>query len=149
MAIASCQTFISVQDLFKEARERGYSYQGEMFSVDNMANLALALIPKNISVQIINGLMENRDIIVHSLAKGAILLVPYPYHAILKTCLTATMVFLLSGSIFPNKFSAMIQTGIMNQVVSKDTKHTGLQFVVRWYAQTDASLLQGRVSPGA
>lgn len=77
MAAASCQTYIPVQNLLHEAQMRGYSYRGEMFSVDDMASLACASIP-NITTQIISGLLDKRDAVVHSLARGAILLVPYP-----------------------------------------------------------------------
>ncbi|XP_034250446.1 UPF0692 protein C19orf54 [Thrips palmi] len=76
MAAAAYQTLIPVQKLLHEAQMRGYSYRGEMFSVDDMASLALASIP-NISIQVINGLLEKRDTVVHSLARGGILLVPY------------------------------------------------------------------------
>ncbi|KAJ1529232.1 hypothetical protein ONE63_006035 [Megalurothrips usitatus] len=76
MAAAASQSSVSVQDLLREAQTRGYSYQGEMFSVDDMASLALAFLP-NVSVQVIEGLVENRDTVVHSLARGAVLLIPY------------------------------------------------------------------------
>lgn len=76
MAAASCQTFIPVPKLLHEAQVKGYSYQGEMFSVDDMASLAKAMIP-NITTQIITGLLDKRDAVIHSLARGAILLVPY------------------------------------------------------------------------
>ncbi|XP_052128819.1 UPF0692 protein C19orf54 homolog isoform X1 [Frankliniella occidentalis] len=76
MASAITQSSVSVQALLNEAQSRGFSYQGEMFSVDDMASLALAVLPE-VSVKIIAGLQDNRDAVVHSLAQGAILLVPY------------------------------------------------------------------------
>ncbi|KAK3917291.1 UPF0692 protein C19orf54 [Frankliniella fusca] len=76
MAAAITRSSISVQVLLSEAQSRGFSYQGEMFSVDDMASLAQATLP-GVSVKIIDGLQDNRDTVVHSLAQGAILLVPY------------------------------------------------------------------------
>lgn len=78
MAAASTQSQVSVQDLLREAQSRRFSYKGEMFNVDDMASLAMAALP-NVNVQIIEGLLDSRDIVVHSLAQGAILLVPYPF----------------------------------------------------------------------
>lgn len=78
MASTSTQTTLPVKDLLLEAKSRGFTCQGEMFSIDDMATLAHALMP-NVTTQIIKGLLDNRDLVVHSLAKGSILLVPYPY----------------------------------------------------------------------
>lgn len=77
MASTSTQTIVPVKDLLLEAKLRGFTCQGEMFSIDDMVTLAHAVMP-NVTTQVIRGLMDNRDLVVHSLAKGSILLVPYP-----------------------------------------------------------------------
>lgn len=91
MAAASTQCCLSVQDLLHEAQSKGFSYRGEMFSVDDMASLAMATVP-NIAIQIIEGLSDKRDAIIHSLARGAILLVPYPF---IIPAISVTLVWIL------------------------------------------------------
>ncbi|KAE8741070.1 hypothetical protein FOCC_FOCC013408 [Frankliniella occidentalis] len=119
MASAITQSSVSVQALLNEAQSRGFSYQGEMFSVDDMASLALAVLPE-VSVKIIAGLQDNRDAVVHSLAQGAILLVPYP------SCAGWKFRNLFCLTVILNFESGMMLTEIMSLAAERVTRLTGL-----------------------
>ncbi|XP_044264913.1 UPF0692 protein CG33108 [Tribolium madens] len=65
----------SVQSLLETAKNEGFTNNGEMFSVQNMATLA-RLSLKSTSVQVYSGLLNTKEI-KEFLLNGAHLLVPY------------------------------------------------------------------------
>ncbi|RZC33789.1 hypothetical protein BDFB_001206 [Asbolus verrucosus] len=65
----------SIQALFESATKKGYTYNGEMFSAQNMADLAKSQL-KSTAVDLYSGLL-NTDEIKEMLLHGCNLLVPY------------------------------------------------------------------------
>lgn len=68
----------TVELLCKYAKTKGYTFNGEIFSVDDMADLAKYYLPNNTTVEIFDGdLFSTR--IENFLLNGGLALVPYPY----------------------------------------------------------------------
>jgi hypothetical protein len=65
----------SVKLLLKAAKDEGYTYNGEMFSVENMASLAKSHL-KSTEIQVYTGLLNTEEI-KEILLQGVNLLVPY------------------------------------------------------------------------
>lgn len=65
-----------IKDLFQFAKEKEFTYQGEMFSVDDMCKLTRFYVNKQ--VEVYSGELYNRFIIDFLLNKG-VMLVPYPF----------------------------------------------------------------------
>lgn len=74
-----------VSDIFKVAKERGYTYNGEMFSVNNLCELANYFT--KYSASIYNGDLNN-DYIKDFLVNGGYMLVPYDADKNHSPCLT-------------------------------------------------------------
>ena len=73
----SKQQLHSVATVFQLARERGFSKQGEMFSVDSMASLAEELLPEGKVSTVEVGNLEESAWLVAALLDGSLMLVPY------------------------------------------------------------------------
>ena len=67
----------SVLTVFHLARERGFSNQGEMFSVDSMASLAEELLPECKVSIVDSSKIEETSWLVDALLDGSLMLVPY------------------------------------------------------------------------
>ncbi|CAH1978554.1 unnamed protein product [Acanthoscelides obtectus] len=66
----------TVDELYKTAKDKGYTYNGEMFSVQDMFQLASYFSPKNTYVKIYEGDMNCKEV-QDFLLKGGMVLVPY------------------------------------------------------------------------
>ncbi|KAJ8874263.1 hypothetical protein PR048_025106 [Dryococelus australis] len=76
---SSCTAYpLSVDRLFQEARLRGFTNHGEMFSVDNMAILARELLHPCREVEILRNGLDDKDYVIHRISQGSVLLIPYP-----------------------------------------------------------------------
>ncbi|PSN31244.1 UPF0692 protein [Blattella germanica] len=79
MASSCTSRPLSVEQLFEEARSRGFTNHGEMFSVDDMATLAREMFEgscREIEV-LAGGLGQDKKYVLHHLNSGSILLIPY------------------------------------------------------------------------
>jgi hypothetical protein len=70
-----------VEELFQEARARGFTNHGEMFSVDDMATLAQEMFQHSCrEVEVLSGgLGQDKEYVIQQLTLGSILLIPYPF----------------------------------------------------------------------
>lgn len=66
-----------VREIFEIAKEKGFTYNGEMFSVLQMAQLVSIFMPNHI-IELYEGYLKC-DRIKQLLFKGAYILVPYPF----------------------------------------------------------------------
>lgn len=71
---------LSVEEVFQEARARGFTNHGEMFSVDDMATLAREMFHHSCrEVEVLpGGLGHDKEYVIRWLTSGSILLIPYP-----------------------------------------------------------------------
>jgi hypothetical protein len=70
----------SIDDIFCRAKSRGFTCNGEMFSVVDMKTLAEEMLaPWFLVEDFSNGLEINKCYIINKLYEGALLLVPYPF----------------------------------------------------------------------
>ncbi|RZF34162.1 hypothetical protein LSTR_LSTR003572 [Laodelphax striatellus] len=76
MASTATATPVSTIELFRRAKERGFTIQGEMFSAENMASLAQTVLRPWFKVELISGGLDNTHVL-DCLSKGALMLVPY------------------------------------------------------------------------
>lgn len=67
---------VSVSQLLAEARVRGFTQHGEMYSVDFMGTLAAEYLPDH-RPDILVDLQQCPDTLTHALAHGAMVLIPY------------------------------------------------------------------------
>lgn len=67
---------VSVGQLLAEARVRGFTQHGEVYSVDFMGTLAAEYLPDH-RPDILVDLQSCPDSLTHALAHGAMILVPY------------------------------------------------------------------------
>ncbi|CAG9865296.1 unnamed protein product [Phyllotreta striolata] len=74
--LAGAPTSESVQDIFESAKRLNFTYNGEMFSVLEMAELAAQHLPSDTKVQVYRGHLNN-DYIKSFLLEGGVMLVPY------------------------------------------------------------------------
>lgn len=77
----------TVEFVYHYAKEKGYTNNGEIFSVNYMADLAKYYLPKNASIEIFNGDLFSTEI-TEFLLDGGMALVPYPYIVIFAFHLT-------------------------------------------------------------
>ncbi|KAK7788333.1 hypothetical protein R5R35_013965 [Gryllus longicercus] len=79
MASSCTSQPLSVEYLLQEARNRGFTNHGEMFSVDNMASLAREVLGSHCKeVEVLpEGLRQDSDYVLHHLMLGSLLLIPY------------------------------------------------------------------------
>lgn len=72
--------FLSIGELYTKAKFLGFTKNGEMFSVKNMAELADVMLSSYYKVDLLSGGMEtHQQLIIDKLWKGNLLLVPYPF----------------------------------------------------------------------
>jgi len=76
VALAMAGEDTQLQTVVRVAREQGYTQQGEMFSVENMAALAQTVLAREVSVRDSVELCDTRKVMSH-LTSGRPLLVPY------------------------------------------------------------------------
>lgn len=67
---------VSVSQLLAEARVRGFTQHGEVYSVDFMGTLAAEYLPDH-RPDILIDLQTCPDTLTHALAHGAMVLIPY------------------------------------------------------------------------
>lgn len=67
---------VSVSQLLAEARVRGFTQHGEVYSVDFMGTLAAEYLPDH-RPDILIDLQQCPDTLTHALAHGAMVLIPY------------------------------------------------------------------------
>jgi len=67
---------VSVNQLLAEARVRGFTQHGEVYSVDFMGTLAAEYLPDH-KPDILVDLQQCPDTLTHALAHGAMVLIPY------------------------------------------------------------------------
>jgi len=67
---------VSVSQLLAEARVRGFTQHGEVYSVDFMGTLAAEYLPDH-RPDILVDLQQCPDTLTHALAHGAMVLIPY------------------------------------------------------------------------
>lgn len=80
IALAMCignPTKESVEKLYVSAKNHSFTYNGEMFSVREMADLAKEHLPSETEIEVHNGSLDS-DFIQTFLLNGGIMLVPYP-----------------------------------------------------------------------
>jgi len=65
-----------VEEVQQEARDRGYTIHGEMFSVDNMAELARSVTDRQVTVEM-SSILMNIEWLVDIFSSGKLLLIPY------------------------------------------------------------------------
>nr|CAH7765056.1 unnamed protein product [Callosobruchus chinensis] len=68
----------TVNELYKTAKGLGYTYNGEMFSVQDMFHLASIFLSKDASASVHEGDL-NSEQIKQFLLQGGLMLVPYPF----------------------------------------------------------------------
>jgi len=68
---------MSMDIIVQLARDCEFTNIGEMFSVDDMAKLAKAVLPP-CEIRVMKGMVESREAVYQQLSFGALLLVPYP-----------------------------------------------------------------------
>lgn len=67
----------TVEEIFSEAKSRGYTNNGEMFSVENMTLLAEEVVsPWYRAEMFSNGLLCNKSHVVSCLFSGDLMLIP-------------------------------------------------------------------------
>ncbi|XP_063231549.1 actin maturation protease isoform X4 [Bacillus rossius redtenbacheri] len=69
---------LPVDRLLREARLRGFTNHGEMFSADDMASLARDLLRPCREVEVLRQGLDDREYVVRCVSRGGVLLVPYP-----------------------------------------------------------------------
>jgi hypothetical protein len=67
---------VSVSQLLAEARVRGFTQHGEVYSVDFMATLAAEYLPEHRPVILVD-LQSCPDSLTHALAHSGMVLIPY------------------------------------------------------------------------
>ncbi|KAJ9598928.1 hypothetical protein L9F63_026534 [Diploptera punctata] len=79
MASSCTSSPLSEEQLLLEARARGFTNHGEMFSVDDMATLARDMLEKNCrEVEVLSGgLGQDKEYVLQKLKSDSILLIPY------------------------------------------------------------------------
>lgn len=78
MVSTSTPKFLSIDKLYSKAKALGFTKNGEMFSVKNMAQLAHIMLNPYYKIELISGGLETHyQLITESLCKGNLLLVPY------------------------------------------------------------------------
>lgn len=108
----------TVDKLLSEARQLGYSRNGEMFSAKNMFVLAKQYVKQEV---IFHEDLLDSDYIREFLLSGGLMLVPYvTFHHLL---------LILSGS---NQILVMTQIRTMRRVAKGATRRTGLRFWASW-----------------
>lgn len=71
---------LTVEEIFSEAKSRGYTNNGEMFSVQNMLLLAEEVVSPWYKVEMFSsGLFCNKSYVVSRLFSGDLMLIPYPF----------------------------------------------------------------------
>ncbi|XP_063231546.1 actin maturation protease isoform X2 [Bacillus rossius redtenbacheri] len=68
---------LPVDRLLREARLRGFTNHGEMFSADDMASLARDLLRPCREVEVLRQGLDDREYVVRCVSRGGVLLVPY------------------------------------------------------------------------
>lgn len=77
MVASLCPSKHTVEEIFSAAMSRGYTNNGEMFSVENMALLAESVVlPWYRAEMFSNGLFYNKSYVVGCLFSGALMLIP-------------------------------------------------------------------------
>lgn len=67
---------VSVENLLAEARVRGYTQHGEVYSVDYMSTLAAEQLPDH-KPEILIDVQSNQESIINPMTQGALILIPY------------------------------------------------------------------------
>ena len=67
---------IDLEEVVRSAKERGYTKQGEMFSVEDMASLARLVLEREVEVVESKELLDCRQLMAR-LSEGGAMLVPY------------------------------------------------------------------------
>ena len=67
---------IDLEEVVRSAKERGYTKQGEMFSVEDMASLARLVLEREVEVVESKELLDCRQLMAR-LSEGGAVLVPY------------------------------------------------------------------------
>ena len=80
MASSCTSNPLTEEQLLQEARSRGFTNHGEMFSVDDMAALARDMLEKSCrKVEVLSGgLGQDKEYVIQQLKSDGILLIPYP-----------------------------------------------------------------------
>lgn len=79
MAATITPCSLNLVDFCNEAKLHGFSNNGEMFSVANMATLAEATLSPWFKVEMFSGgLADHQMLIIRRLQEGDLILVPYP-----------------------------------------------------------------------
>ncbi|XP_046401991.1 UPF0692 protein C19orf54 homolog [Ischnura elegans] len=74
--VSSCQTnSMKVEDIFNHTKSKGFSNNGEMFSVHYMADIAKTLI--GCDVEVLESGIQNREAVINEIISGGLLLIPY------------------------------------------------------------------------
>uniref|UniRef100_A0A1B6CH70 Actin maturation protease n=1 Tax=Clastoptera arizonana TaxID=38151 RepID=A0A1B6CH70_9HEMI len=69
---------LAIEDLYKEALEKGFTKKGEMFSVENLYLLAESKLSNWFTIRHYGGgLLKHQEMIFNALKAGSIILVPY------------------------------------------------------------------------
>ena len=79
VALAMAGDNLDLEEVVRTAKERGYTKQGEMFSVEDMASLARSMLDKEVEVVKSEQLLDSR-LVMTRLSQGRALLVPYDCH---------------------------------------------------------------------
>ena len=77
MATQVCDKTVLVQDVLHEARRRGYTRHGEMFSAENMARLASSIA--EVEAKVRRDVLCNPKVFLQILLQGDLILAPYPF----------------------------------------------------------------------
>ena len=70
---------VNLEEVVRTAKERGYTKQGEMFSVEDMASLARSMLDRDVEVVESDQLLDS-DLVMRRLSQGRAMLVPYDCH---------------------------------------------------------------------
>ena len=76
VALAMAGDNIDLQEVVRTAKERGFTKQGEMFSVEDMASLARLVLEREVEVVESKELLDCRQLMAR-LSEGGAVLVPY------------------------------------------------------------------------
>jgi len=79
VALAMAGDNLDLEEVVRTAKERGYTKQGEMFSVEDMASLARSMLDREVEVVKSEQLLDSR-LVMTRLSQGRALLVPYDCH---------------------------------------------------------------------
>ena len=67
---------VDLEEVVRTAKERGYTKQGEMFSVEDMASLARSVLDREVEVVESEQLLDSL-VVMRRLSQGGAMLVPY------------------------------------------------------------------------